>query len=61
MLKRECRLPDNKIDDVRVMDSYSFVTVPFSDARQAIRQLNDINRGGRPIAELAKDGDSGEN
>lgn len=32
MLKRECRLPDNKIDDVRVMDSYSFVTVPFSDA-----------------------------
>ena len=60
MLKREC-LPDNKIDDVRVMDSYSFVTVPFSDARQAIRQLNDINRGGRPIAELAKDGDSGEN
>ena len=61
MLKRECRLPDNKIDDVRGMDSYSFVTVPFSDARQAIRQLNDINRGGRPIAELAKDGDSGEN
>ena len=61
MLKRECRLPDNKIDDVRVMDSYSFVTVPFSDARQAIRQLNDINRGGRPIAELAKDGDAGEN
>ena len=61
MLKRECRLPDNKIDDVRVTDSYSFVTVPFSDARQAIRQLNDINRGGRPIAELAKDGDSGEN
>ena len=61
MLKRECRLPDNKIDDVRVMDSYSFVTVPFSDARQAIRQRNDINRGGRPIAELAKDGDSGEN
>ena len=61
MLKRECRLPDNKIDDVRVMDSYSFVTVPFSDAQQAIRQLNDINRGGRPIAELAKDGDSGEN
>lgn len=60
MLKRECRLPDNKIDDVRVMDSYSFVTVPFSDARQAIRQLNDINRGGRPIAELAKDSDSGE-
>lgn len=60
MLKRECRLPDNKIDDVRVMESYSFVTVPFSDARQAIRLLNDINRGGRPIAELAKDGDSGE-
>lgn len=56
MLKRECRLPDSKIDDVRVMESYSFATVPFSEARQAIRQLNSIHRGGRPIAEIAKGG-----
>ncbi|MDD3108469.1 MAG: DEAD/DEAH box helicase [Alistipes sp.] len=60
LLKRECGLTDSKIDDVRIMDSYSFVTIPFSDAKQAIRQLNNINQGGRPIAEIAKDGRKGE-
>ena len=56
MLKRECGLTDRKIDDVRIMDNCSFVTIPFSDAREAIRRLNDIHKGGRPIAELAKPG-----
>ena len=60
LLKRECRLPDSKIDDVRVMESYSFATVPFSEARQAIRQLNSIHKGGRPIAEMAKGNSDGE-
>ncbi|MFR4236323.1 MAG: DbpA RNA binding domain-containing protein [Alistipes onderdonkii] len=44
MLKRECGLTDRKIDDVRIMDNCSFVTIPFSDAREAIRRLNDIHR-----------------
>lgn len=36
MLKRECRLPDSKIDDVRVMESYSFATLsPF---RKPVKQ-----------------------
>lgn len=55
MLKRECGLPDGKIDDIRVMDSYSFVTIPFADAREAIRRLNSISNGGRPLAGLAKE------
>lgn len=54
LLKRECGLTDSKIDDIRVMESYSFVTVPFADAREVIRSLNRLNRGGRPLAELAK-------
>lgn len=49
------RLPDGKIGDLRVLESYSFVSVPFSEAREAIRRLNDIHRGGRPIARLAKE------
>lgn len=59
LLKKECGLTDSKIDDIRIMDSYSFVTVPFADARAAIRSLNSINQGGRPIAELAKPGSEG--
>ena len=55
LLRRECGLPDGKIGDLRVLESYSFVSVPFSEAREAIRRLNDIHRGGRPIARLAKE------
>ncbi len=60
LLKRECGLTDSKIDDIRVMESYSFVTVPFANAREVIRSLNRLNRGGRPLAELAKP-DASEN
>ncbi len=60
LLKHECGLSDSKIDDIQVRDSYSFVTVPFADAREVVRKLNDINRGGRPIAELAKPGAGGQ-
>ena len=56
LLKRECGLPDSKIDDVRIMDSFSFVTVPFSDAEAVVRKLNQISKGSQPIAEVAKDG-----
>ena len=56
LLKRECGLTDSQIDDVKVLDSFSFVTVPFSEAKEAIRRLNDISNGGRPIAEIAQDG-----
>ena len=60
LLKRECGLTDSQIDDVKVLDSFSFVTVPFSEAKEAIRRLNDISNGGRPIAEIAQDGHGGQ-
>lgn len=59
LLKRECGLNDSKIDDVKVMDSYSFVTIPFSDAEHTVRKLNAIRKGDRPIAEVAKDKNDG--
>ena len=59
LLKRECGLTDNKIDDVRVLESYSFVTVPFADAEQVVRRLNALRRGKRPLAEVAKEEQEG--
>lgn len=56
LLKRECGLTDSQIDDVRVLDSFSFATVPFEEAKEAIRRLNSIHKGGRPIAEIAQNG-----
>ncbi len=55
MLKRECGLNDSQIDDVRVMDSYSFVTVPFGEADTVVRKLNRMGKGDRPLAGLAKE------
>ncbi len=56
LLKRECCLKDSAINDVKVLDNFSFATVPFSDAKKVISRLNEINAGGRPVAEIAKDG-----
>ena len=60
LLKRECGLTDSQIDDVRVLDSFSFATVPFEEAKEAIRRLNSIHKGGRPIAEIAQNGQEGQ-
>ncbi|MFR9620740.1 MAG: DEAD/DEAH box helicase [Rikenellaceae bacterium] len=56
MLKEQCGLEDKHIDDVAVLESYSFVSVPFSDAENIVRVLGD--RNGRPLAEITK-GDKG--
>ncbi len=58
LLKKECGIPDQKIDDVRCMDDFSFATIPFHDAEQAMRKLNKIDRlskGDRPLVTLAKE------
>lgn len=60
LLKRECGLTDSQIDDVRVLDSFSFATVPFEEAKETIRRLNSIHKGGRPIAEIAQNGQEGQ-
>lgn len=59
LIKRECELSDNNIDDIKVMDSYSFVTVPFADAERVVKRLNELSKGDRPIAEIAKEGQGG--
>lgn len=54
LVKRECGLKDNKINDVKLMDTYSFITVPFAEAEHVVRKLNKIRNGSRPLAEIAK-------
>lgn len=54
LLKQECGLSDHDIDDVRVMEDFSFATVPFDQAEKVVRTLNKLSHG-RPIAEISKD------
>lgn len=57
-------LTGGKIDDVKVMDAFSFATVPFEDAEAALASLNALkkNRNGKPLAEISQGigGGSGE-
>ena len=57
LLKQECGLADHDIDDVRVMEDFSFATVPFDRAEKVVRALNKLSHG-RPIAEISKDSPS---
>lgn len=54
LLKRECGLSDHDIDDVKIMEDFSFITVPFEQANKVVKALNMLSSG-RPIAEIAKD------
>ena len=56
LIVRECDLPSNKIDDIKVLDEFSFATVPFSEAERVTRALNSLSKG-RPIASMARDKD----
>ncbi len=58
MLKERCGLGDKHIDDVAVLDNYSFVSVPFADAESIVRTLGD--HGGRPLAEITKEKSGGD-
>ncbi|MFI3277283.1 MAG: DEAD/DEAH box helicase [Rikenellaceae bacterium] len=57
MLKEKCGLRDKHIDDVAVLENYSFVSVPFNDAEIIVRELG--KRDGRPVAEITKEKSGG--
>ena len=65
MLKRKCGLRDKNIDDVRVFENYSLVSVPFSDAEAVVGQLNakidgsDAENGGGKRRRPATEGRNG--
>ncbi len=57
MLKERCSLEDRQIDDVAVLESYSFVTVPFTEAEKIVHTLGEVR--GRPLAEITNESRDG--
>ncbi|MCC8062923.1 MAG: DEAD/DEAH box helicase [Rikenellaceae bacterium] len=60
LLNRECGIPQQKIDDVKCMDDFSFATIPFQDAEAAMKKLNSLRElanDDRPLVKLAKESD----
>ncbi len=57
MIKEQCGLQDRQIDDVAVLESYSFVTVPFTEAEKIVHTLGEVR--GRPLAEITNESREG--
>jgi len=53
MIQKESGLPNARINDVKIMDEFSFVTIPFSEAENVTRALNKLSDGERPFAEIS--------
>ncbi|MEG0500203.1 MAG: DEAD/DEAH box helicase, partial [Rikenellaceae bacterium] len=54
LVQDESGIAPSKINDVKVLEEFSFITVPFENAELIVRSLNQMSEG-RPIAEIAKD------
>ncbi|MFC1726541.1 DEAD/DEAH box helicase [candidate division KSB1 bacterium] len=53
-IKKKTNTDDRKIDDVKVFDNFSFITVPFTDAEIILKCFKNPKKGKRPIVEMAK-------
>jgi len=54
IVNKEANVPGRKIKDIKIMNEFSFMTVPFSEAEDIIHALNNTRQGGRPLVEKAK-------
>ncbi len=59
MIKEKITVSDSRIDEVEVLENFSFATLPFTEAEALLLALNKEGRGGRPIAEIASKKDGG--
>ena len=55
LIQKQSGLSNARINDVKILDEFSFVTIPFEEAEHVTRSLNKLSENGRPMAEIAKD------
>ncbi len=53
MLNIEAKTPARKVKDIRILDSFSFITVPFDEAESIMRAMNK-EKSRRPLVTHAK-------
>ena len=52
MLNKKAKTPGRKVKDVKIMDKYSFITVPLQEAEYIMRALNS-KKDAKPLVEEA--------
>ncbi|MEG2758496.1 MAG: DEAD/DEAH box helicase [Rikenellaceae bacterium] len=54
MVQQESGLAGSKINDVKILDEFSFISIPYEEAEHVTHALNKLSPG-RPVAEIAKE------
>lgn len=54
LLYDTCKTPARKVRDIRILDNFSFITVPFDEAEIIMKKVNHGDKGGRPLISHAK-------
>ncbi|MCR4289679.1 MAG: DEAD/DEAH box helicase [Candidatus Scalindua sp.] len=54
LIKQKANIAESKIDDVKIFDDFSFITVPFEDAEIILHVFKKEGKGKRPIVVRAK-------
>ena len=55
LLVQKAKISSKVIDDVRVMEDFSFLTVPYLDAEQILRSFKEEKSGGKSLISKAKE------
>ena len=55
LLNKKAKTPGRKVKDIKILDKYSFVTVPLQEAEYILRALNS-KKDSKPLVEEATDG-----
>ncbi|MGA1876039.1 MAG: helicase-related protein, partial [bacterium] len=53
-IKDKCNIPNGKINDIRILDKFSFVTLPFHEGEMLLSCFKGARRGAGPFITKAK-------
>ena len=53
LLNKKAKTPGRKVRDIKIMDNFSFITVPLREAEFIMKALNKSNKS-KPLVEKAK-------
>ena len=58
-IEEKCGIPQSKIDDVKVLDNFSFFATSFDDAEHVLNTFRKMANGGKSLVSKAKERESG--
>ncbi|RPH90554.1 MAG: DEAD/DEAH box helicase [Calditrichaeota bacterium] len=54
MITEETHIPPKKIQEIRIQEEFSFMTVPFREAEMILKHFNRGKKGKKPLVEVAR-------